>query len=117
MDEKGFTDIGYHYVVCKDGKIYEGRPVEVVGAHVKGHNIGNIGIGVIGDYNSAELSDAQENALISLIKSLRKKFGIEGDSIYGHRDFGLKRPKDCPGDNLYNKLPEIREKSLPDSQH
>jgi N-acetylmuramoyl-L-alanine amidase len=41
--QRGFNDIGYHYVVYLDGSIHNGRDVELVGAHTKGHNTGSIG--------------------------------------------------------------------------
>ena len=42
--DKGWSDIGYHYLVARDGAIYEGRPVERMGAHVRGYNANSIGI-------------------------------------------------------------------------
>ena len=42
--ERGFDGIGYHYVVYIDGSVHEGRPLNKVGAHCKGHNAHSIGI-------------------------------------------------------------------------
>ena len=39
----GWTGIGYHFFVRKDGTIYRGRPINVVGAHVQGMNSCSIG--------------------------------------------------------------------------
>lgn len=45
---RGFAQIGYHYVVYLDGTIHQGRPVEIAGAHCKGHNANSIGVCYIG---------------------------------------------------------------------
>ena len=45
---RGFKMIGYHYVIYRDGSIHTGRPLEMVGAHCKGHNAHSIGICYIG---------------------------------------------------------------------
>lgn len=41
---RGFTDIGYHFYITRDGEIHRGRPLEKVGAHCKNHNRHSIGI-------------------------------------------------------------------------
>ncbi|MBN1774435.1 MAG: N-acetylmuramoyl-L-alanine amidase, partial [Deltaproteobacteria bacterium] len=56
MDTKGWCDIGYHFLVGTDGSIYEGRPLQMVGAHVGGHNTGNIGVSFIGCFHPSGCS-------------------------------------------------------------
>jgi N-acetylmuramoyl-L-alanine amidase len=46
--ERGFSDIGYHFVIYLDGSVHEGRPIEKVGAHCSGHNATTIGIAYVG---------------------------------------------------------------------
>jgi hypothetical protein len=46
--EKGYADIGYHFIVSRTGQIFEGRSIEYVGAHVRGPNPGNIGVAMWG---------------------------------------------------------------------
>ncbi|WP_206734937.1 MULTISPECIES: peptidoglycan-binding protein [unclassified Bosea (in: a-proteobacteria)] len=46
--QRGFSDIGYHYVIYRDGRIMVGRPIGQVGAHVESHNTGSIGISYVG---------------------------------------------------------------------
>ena len=41
---RGFTDIGYHFYITRDGEIHRGRPLEKVGAHCKNHNRHSVGI-------------------------------------------------------------------------
>ena len=50
VEENGWKDIGYHYVICADGEIIPGRPLEQVGAHVMRHNYGKLGILMIERY-------------------------------------------------------------------
>ena len=48
--DRGYSGIGYHFYVRKDGKIYQGRPIETVGAHTLGANQKSIGICFEGDF-------------------------------------------------------------------
>ncbi len=51
--QRGFSGIGYHYVIRKDGRIQRGRPIDRTGAHAKdnGHNNFSIGLCLVGGYN------------------------------------------------------------------
>lgn len=74
----GFFDIGYHYIIDQDGTIYEGTPVDRMGAHKKGDNDGNIGVAFIGDFSSGgQPSTAQQKAGMQLAFSLGNKFGFD----------------------------------------
>lgn len=97
--QRGFAEIGYHYVVRLDGSIETGRPLEVPGAHVAGHNANTIGIvyagGLAKDGKTAKdtRTAAQKAALTGLLKSLKGRFPKA--LIQGHRDFpGV--AKACP---------------------
>ena len=103
--ERGWSDIGYHFLVAPDGKIYEGRPAEVVGAHSP-PNTGKVGICTIGNFENAEqVTPAQRASLVSLLAYLAGKYKIAPSKIHGHRDF---QGTDCPGQQLYDQLPAIR---------
>lgn len=101
--ERGWKDIGYHYVVARNGAVLPGRPIEQVGAHVKGHNTGTIGVCLIGGHGSAETDQfldnftrEQELALRSLISELRRRYpAIE--KVSGHNQYAAKA---CPGFNV-----------------
>lgn len=99
VEGNSWTDIGYHYVIRRDGTIEDGRPIERPGAHVKGHNSNSIGIAWVGGMASEvekpedNRTEAQNEALVYLIKKLQQKF--PGAALMGHRDFkGVK--KECP---------------------
>lgn len=94
--EKGWNGIGYHYVVCLDGQVQEGRPLEIAGAHCVGHNSNSIGIcyiGGIGDDLQPKDTRTMEQkiALHSLISRLHRQF--PGATIHGHCEFAKKA---CP---------------------
>lgn len=94
--ERGFNDIGYHYVVLLDGKVEVGRPEIKVGAHCLGHNNHSIGICYIGGLDANGKSKdtrtpEQKESLLILLKELKKKYPKA--TIHGHREFAN---KDCP---------------------
>lgn len=94
--ERGFDGIGYHYVVYIDGSVHEGRPLNKVGAHCKGHNAHSIGICYIGgvDLNGKPKDTrtlAQKDALVNLLMRLKRRFPKA--VIRGHRYFAAKA---CP---------------------
>lgn len=94
--QKGWDDIGYHYVIYLDGSVHDGRPLGQVGAHCKGHNAHSIGICYIGGCdNTMKPKDTrtakQEAALVKLIKDLKMVF--PGASVHGHNEFSA---KPCP---------------------
>ena len=94
---QGWTDIGYHYIVRLDGAVEPGRDVDMIGAHVSGHNAHSIGIAYVGGINSrgkAEdtRTDAQKVSLLALLVELRKLYPRA--KISGHRDFSIDRNHD-----------------------
>lgn len=61
MDNRGFNDIDYNFLVDYKGNIYEGRGWDVVGSHVANNNTPNIGVCAIGV--DADITDAQKSAI------------------------------------------------------
>lgn len=96
--ERGWSDIGYHYVVYRDGTICDGRDVDVIGAHCTGHNTYSIGVcyigGVAKDCKTPKdtRTNAQKTGLLHLLKLLKKSY--PGAIIVGHRDY--EHRKACP---------------------
>ena len=103
---RGFNQIGYHYVIQIDGKINAGRPVNTMGAHVKGHNSNSIGISYVGGYDlNKKAKDtrtkAQKKSLIKIIKILKNIY--PDISIHGHRDFSIDKDGDGVEKHEYMK--------------
>ena len=94
---QGWLDIGYHYLIYRDGSIHEGRNVDLVGAHCQGHNAQSIGVcyvgGVARDGKTPKdtRTPAQKDALVHLLMQLVCLY--PGATIRGHRDFAAKA---CP---------------------
>ena len=92
--ERGWTGIGYHFYIRKDGRIYRGRPEWAVGAHAKGHNDKSIGICVEGSYMTETMLKAQFDALVGLVREEMAKY--PGAKVLRHKDVNS---TDCPGVN------------------
>jgi len=97
---RGWSDIGYHYVVGRGGSIATGRPLEKTGAHVKGHNTGTVGICLVGGHGASaddEFSDhftqAQDKALRQFVADMRRKYPAI-QRVSGHNEYAN---KGCPG--------------------
>ena len=114
QDGRGWSDIGYHFLVDMAGNIYQGRPETVLGAHVGGANTGNIGVCMLGCYHPPETSIpcfdemtySSEQSLIKLYAWISDTYGVEPKLLKGHRDyFGT---TSCPGNNVWSTLPQLR---------
>ncbi len=99
----GWSGIGYHFFVRKNGEIYRGRPLWALGAHVQGMNNCSIGICAEGDYHNRDrvMPEAQKQAIKELVTYLK---GIYPEAkIVGHREIG---DSNCPG--RYYPLEEMK---------
>ncbi|MFA5032376.1 MAG: peptidoglycan recognition family protein [bacterium] len=105
--QRGFDDVGYHFVIEKNGDIRKGRDINTQGAHVKGDNTESIGICVCGNFEETYPTTIQIKTLVILIKKLFREFGEL--QVLGHKDFPLADTL-CPGQHLYELLPDIRKK-------
>ena len=98
--ERGYSDIGYHYIIYRDGSIHQGRNIDITGAHCKNHNAHSIGICYVGGLDSNSKAkdtrtDAQKEAMLKLITATKKLY--PNAVVYGHCNFDN---KDCPCFNL-----------------
>lgn len=87
---EGLHSIGYHYVIQISGVVETGRPIELVGAHVKGHNANSIGVCLVGGLDAARkpantYTLAQWRALHELVDQLQAQFPTIR-RVVGHRD-------------------------------
>lgn len=100
--QNGWSGIGYHYFVRKNGDIYRGRPEWSIGAHVQGMNSQSIGICAEGNYDiETNMPDAQYNAILDLISDIKTRY--PNAKVVGHREIGS---SDCPG--KYYPLDDIK---------
>jgi hypothetical protein len=123
----GWNDIGYNFLIAQDGTVFEGRDGQgkyegdnVVGAHFCAKNTGTMGICLLGDYMTTQPTEKSLDALEKLIAWKMKKDNLDPagksnnatsgellNNISGHQDGCA---TDCPGDNVYAKMVEIRQK-------
>jgi hypothetical protein len=110
MDVNGWCDIGYHFLVSRDGRLWEGRPAGRLGTHVGNNNTGNVGISVIGTYTTDTATATQIDQIAALMRGVAQTYGIPIDDtrIKGHRDYNATA---CPGNALYPQLPTIIAKA------
>ena len=107
VEGNGWSDIGYHYVILLDGTIARGRPLDVAGAHVKGHNKDSVGVVYVGGTDVTgqpqdTLNSNQLFALYKVVTSLRNLFGPL--TLHGHNEFS---DKACPSFIVSEKLPYL----------
>ena len=96
-EERGWSDIGYHWVIKRDGEIEPGRPEERNGAHVKGHNKNSIGVCLVGGgHGRFNYTWKQLEALGHLLQQLAARY--PSVKIRGHCD--LDAAKTCPNFDL-----------------
>ena len=102
----GWAGIGYHFQVDLDGRIWQGRPIDTVGAHTLGHNSETIGIACRGDFHNVirQMPARQREALLWLIRHIRGSYGMI--PINGHRE---RAATACPGQ--FFPLDEIRRQA------
>lgn len=131
---KGYGDIGYHFLIDRNGQVYEGRwsgpdgtPAHdatgrmVTGAHVQGYNSGNLGIALLGTFTTTPPTTAARTALVQLLADLAGRHTLDPTAkvlyrnpvsgvtraapvIGGHLDWAA---TDCPG-TVWSQLPAIR---------
>ncbi len=91
---RGWGDIGYHFVVDRAGRVWEGRSLRYQGAHVKNYNYANIGIVVLGNFDRQQPSQAQLASVRQLVSSLMDRHHVPSSRVYTHRELA---PTACPG--------------------
>jgi hypothetical protein len=133
VEGNGWNDIGYNFLVDRFGTVYEGRAGgmtrNVIGAHAEGFNTGSVGVALIGNFQTAQPTVVQQDALVKLLAWRLDLAHIDplstvalasrGNAKYragkvvvlraisGHRDTG---PSECPGNDAYALLPSLAKR-------
>ncbi len=109
QNENRWADIGYHYIVDRMGRVWEGRPLNYQGAHAHGRaNRGNIGIVLLGNFVNQDLNDSQAKALRLLVARLCRAYGIPAQRIFTHGEIRGGQTE-CPGPAVSRLVREIRQ--------
>jgi N-acetylmuramoyl-L-alanine amidase len=98
----GWPDIAYHFIIGRDGNVYEGRPLTAVGDTATEYDpTGHLLIVLEGDFDVMTPTDDQLERLAELVAWASLRFDVPLDEIAGHRDYAATT---CPGDNLYSHI-------------
>jgi len=95
MQQRGWSDNGYHIMIGPSGDVFLCRPMNRIGAHCRGHNARSIGLSYIADFD--EQDPATYKGLATgqkVVAMLLKRFGLGVEDVFFHRDFAN---KSCPG--------------------
>jgi hypothetical protein len=115
MDDNGWRDSGYNFIVSRGGWITEGTTGSLAaldhggrfiqGIHTSGQNTQALGIANEGSYHDGAVpTAAQWEALVTLCAYACERYAIASPQIYGHKDFGSTL---CPG-VFHERLPRLR---------
>lgn len=103
--DRGWADIGYHYIIDRAGRVWEGRDIRYQGAHVRNNNPHNIGIMVLGNFEKQQPSTAQVGALVATLKGMMQLYNIPVHRVKTHQELN---PTACPGRSLQARMNAIR---------
>lgn len=102
---RGWGDIGYHFLIDPAGRVWEGRPLGWQGAHVAAQNEGNIGICIMGNYEQQRPTQTQIDAIERFTGALMNRYRVGTNRIYTHQELAQTA---CPGRNLQRELVAAR---------
>jgi len=109
VEGRGWSDIGYHFLIGRDGEYAVGRPLERIGAHVRGHNRDSIGVCLIGGHGSASTDSFHDNFTEEQLASVEDLVSVTRMllgplSFHGHNEYAAKA---CPGFRVAKEFPEL----------
>ena len=103
-----WADIGYHYIIDRSGRVWEGRDLRYQGAHVSKNNEHNVGVMLLGNFEKQRPSDAQLNSLRQTLQSLMHRYQVPVSRVYTHQEL---QPTACPGRHLQPRIASMRSGS------
>lgn len=102
---RNWGDIGYHYIVDRGGRVWEGRPLMYQGAHVKDHNEGNIGVMCMGNFELQIPTRSQLEGLDRHVTRLMQTFRVSVRNVRTHQEWAKTA---CPGRSLQRHMDTVR---------
>jgi len=103
-----WADIGYHYIIDPQGRIWEGRPVQYQGAHVKNNNEHNLGVMVLGNFDEQRPTPEALMTLDNFIADRMRAHRVPISRVFTHQEIN---PTACPGRNLQSYMLATRSGS------
>ncbi len=104
----GWADIGYHYVIDPQGRVYEARPAWKQGAHVKDQNEHNLGVMLMGNFEHQQPTSDSINSLRRMVAMQMRKYRVPLNRVYTHREIGKSA---CPGRVLQGNMVAMRSRN------
>lgn len=103
IEGRDWGDIGYHFLIDPQGRVFEGRKASYQGAHAGdgASNLNNAGICLLGHFDQEQPTAAALNSLEGLIDTIRTQNRIPRSQVFSHQDF---KETECPGRFLLNWL-------------
>lgn len=115
VNSHNWADIGYHFVIDRAGRIWEGRSLKFQGAHVANCNENNLGIMVLGDFGVQNPSQAQLDSLSAALRVFKAHYKVPMSEIFTHQEWRSRcrtTNTDCPGRSLQAQMARIRTKEV-----
>jgi hypothetical protein len=107
---KEWADIGYHYIIDPEGRVWEGRPIQVEGAHVAKTNDHNLGIMLMGNFDQHAPTSAQLGTLAGFARDQMLRYRVSTSRIFTHQEL---KSTACPGRNLQSYMNSARNRGGP----
>ena len=105
-EARGFSDIGYHYVIRRDGSVEGGRSLAVPGAHTLHYNLDSIGVCLVGGKPMFNFTRKQMESLVELVWMLVIQYNLKISDVHGHNEYSKKT---CPNFNVREFFREAGE--------
>ncbi len=100
--DRKWNDIPYHYVIARDGKIYEGRPLNYRGdTNTTYDPTGHALVVLLGNFEEQEVKTEQIESLKTVTAYLAKQESVPAEKIRTHKDYAETL---CPGKKLTGYL-------------
>ncbi len=113
--QRGMVDIGYHFAVDPQGRVWQLRSLKYEGQHVRigangvHNNEHNVGVVALGDFNIQAVPTAQLNRLLELVRQIRAKYALKPAAVFMHGEIVQ---TDCPGKALMPLILDARKRNL-----
>ena len=118
VEDNGWSDIGYHWIIDRDGSIVKGRPMEKMGAHTRGKNKDTLAICLIGGHGGSASDELEDNftfdqdcSLIAVMSGLVAEIGEL--KVSGHNEYASKA---CPCFDVREWTQKFNQKTAPKSE-
>jgi hypothetical protein len=114
VEDRGWADIGYHFIIDRTGRVWEGRPLDLQGAHAGNTdaNAGNVGVSLSGDFDSQQPTAKQKQSLRNVIECLMATYRVPPLRLATHQEVkrAFRLPMtECPGKNLQAYVDALRK--------